>query len=165
MANQAVNSLARISARQTLVSIEVLTMLMASYTYVLCQAVSLLAYLIISMYPWLTSLFLPQVDLRALQRSFVSRLKPMLLDLSTTHLLPYITVVNGTSSTSIMASLVSKKLLPRARKALDETTTMDCEARMAEVFKCLSSELLEFFSNPPIAGEKKNEGLLSTHIG
>ncbi|KAJ7691159.1 phenylalanine ammonium lyase [Mycena rosella] len=50
--NQAVNSLALISARATINSLDVLTMLVASYLYVLCQA----------------------VDLRALQHEFVAGL-------------------------------------------------------------------------------------------
>ncbi|KAF5321526.1 hypothetical protein D9619_001870 [Psilocybe cf. subviscida] len=41
MHNQAVNSLALISARATVTSLDVLTMLMSSYLYLLCQAVDL----------------------------------------------------------------------------------------------------------------------------
>jgi phenylalanine ammonia-lyase len=41
MHNQAVNSLALISARQTIDAIQVLSMLMASYLYILCQGRSL----------------------------------------------------------------------------------------------------------------------------
>ncbi|KAL0955778.1 hypothetical protein HGRIS_001992 [Hohenbuehelia grisea] len=43
MHNQAVNSLALISGRQTLVSLDVLSMLTASYLYMLCQALDLRA--------------------------------------------------------------------------------------------------------------------------
>ncbi|KAF9263048.1 phenylalanine ammonia-lyase [Marasmius fiardii PR-910] len=59
MHNQAVNSLALISARATITALDVLSMLMASYIYVLCQA----------------------LDLRAMQSEFLSGIEKIVRDM------------------------------------------------------------------------------------
>ncbi|KAF8342677.1 phenylalanine ammonia-lyase [Cantharellus anzutake] len=67
MHNQAVNSLALISARQTVQSLEIVSMLIASYLYAICQA----------------------VDLRALQHEFSVSLARILTEEISIHLTPY----------------------------------------------------------------------------
>ncbi|KAH8115294.1 phenylalanine ammonia-lyase [Phellopilus nigrolimitatus] len=64
MHNQAVNSLAFVSARYTLQALDVLQLLTASYLYLLCQA----------------------VDLRALQRAFEADARRLVRELLATHL-------------------------------------------------------------------------------
>lgn len=64
MHNQAVNSLAFISARQTMTAIDVLSMLVATYLYVLCQA----------------------IDIRALQEEFARETPSIIRGLLSAHL-------------------------------------------------------------------------------
>ncbi|KAF7298068.1 Phenylalanine ammonia-lyase [Mycena chlorophos] len=116
MHNQAVNSLALISARATIDSIEMLSLLTASYLYVICQA----------------------LDLRALQTELVAGLNKIaqeeLARLYSVHLpktqLQYVTDV-------VSAAL---------RSALDETSTMDAHPRMIKVAAASTAVLVDAFA-------------------
>ncbi|KAF9033255.1 phenylalanine ammonia-lyase [Hymenopellis radicata] len=116
MHNQAINSLALISARATVTSLDVLSMLMSSYLYLLCQA----------------------VDLRALRRDFDSGLRDILADelakLFSTHL----------SSEEI--DLLHSSLVATGLRTLDRTSTMDAVDQMKEMTASLTPILVEAFT-------------------
>jgi phenylalanine ammonia-lyase len=113
MHNQSVNSLALISARYTITTIEALSMLMASYIYVLCQA----------------------LDLRAMQAKF----KIELNSIAAKHLFalfgPYL------QPTTLSALL--PELLRSLHRSLDATTTMDADARLTKVAGAAAVPLLD----------------------
>lgn len=117
MHNQAVNSLALISGRATINSLEVLSILMSSYIYVICQA----------------------LDLRVLRQELidgVSRVvKEELTDL-------YAPVLSHSDLTSI-TSKVQKTLID----TLDHTTTMDATERMIKVAASSTTVLVDFFTS------------------
>ncbi|KAH9942216.1 phenylalanine ammonia-lyase [Epithele typhae] len=114
MHNQAVNSLALISARATLSALEVLSLLVASFLHALCQA----------------------LDLRALQHEFELEVEDILRDqlalsfeahLSDEHL-----------------SALAPVLFLQIQRSLETTSTMDAALRMRTVAASLTTPLVDF---------------------
>ncbi|KAI0317138.1 phenylalanine ammonia-lyase [Amylostereum chailletii] len=119
MHNQAVNSLALISARATLNALEVLSMLTASYLYLLCQA----------------------FDIRAMQADFRKALVPIVSEEFATHF--------GAHLSSNESSMVLELLLKAMFATLDATTTMDAAPRMVKVAAACTPILAETFTTSP----------------
>jgi len=124
MHNQAVNSLALISARMTVQALDVLSLLIASYFYVLCQA----------------------VDLRALQAEFAQIVDGMLNE--------ELEKLFGQSSIPDQSlEPLMKTLNFRIREAfhasLEMTSTMDAPLRMMTAAKTSSTIFLDFLSTHP----------------
>ena len=107
------SSLALISARYTITTIDTLSMLMASYIYILCQA----------------------LDLRAMQMKFEIELNSFAAKHLFTLFGPYL------SHTAISALL--PELLSTLHRSLDSTTTMDAEARLTKVAGAVAVPLLD----------------------
>jgi phenylalanine ammonia-lyase len=121
MHNQGVNSLALISSRQTLTSLEVLSILMASYLHVLCQA----------------------LDLRALQTEFMVGLATIC------HEEFSASFVSALSSSEF--SVVETEVRKAAVATFEKTSTMDLHERMQKVAASTSTILIDFLtcsSNP-----------------
>lgn len=114
MHNQAVNSLALISARATLNALEVLSLLTSSYLYALCQA----------------------LDLRALQHEFQIEvdeiLREQLQDSFSHHL--------SDGDFDALSSIISRQI----RRSLETTSTMDAAARMRSVAASTTTPLVDF---------------------
>lgn len=104
MGNQAVNSLALISARYTVRSIDTLQQLLAYSLYILCQA----------------------LDLRALQRSIAARLEEGI----TASISKYFSEWIDAEDQKKLAA----KVFARLKKRLDETSARDLEARFLECY-------------------------------
>jgi len=115
MHNQAVNSLALISARATINSLEVLSMLTSGYLYMLCQA----------------------YDLRALQADFRRGLAEIVQEELRAHF--------GAHFDSIDDLPLVNKILSTMYHVVDHTTSMDAVSRMAKVAESTTSLLVEFF--------------------
>ncbi|KAF7315137.1 Phenylalanine ammonia-lyase [Mycena indigotica] len=116
MHNQAVNSLALISARATIDSLEMLSLLTASYLYVLCQA----------------------LDLRAMQTELVAGLDKI-VERELTRLF---SIEFSPKELSTLISAVRAAL----HKALDETSTMDAHPRMIKVAAASTTVLVDAFT-------------------
>ncbi|KAF9048230.1 phenylalanine ammonia-lyase [Hymenopellis radicata] len=114
--NQAVNSLALISARATINSLEVLSMLTSSYLYMLCQA----------------------YDLRALQADFRRDFTDIVQEELRAHF--------GTCIGSPDGSALLSKVLSSMYSVIDQTTSMDAVPRMAKVAGASTSLLVDFFT-------------------
>ncbi|KAF9464991.1 L-Aspartase-like protein [Collybia nuda] len=121
MHNQAVNSLALISARATIASLEVLTMLTSSYLYILCQA----------------------LDLRALQSEFVTGLETIVND--------ELASAFGSSLSAFQQSILFKKVFSIMAMTLDKTSTMDNVDRMNVVAASTTTIFVDFLSGPEFA--------------
>ncbi|KAK0195746.1 L-Aspartase-like protein [Armillaria mellea] len=134
MHNQAVNSLALISGRATINSLEVLSILMSSYIYVICQA----------------------LDLRVLRQELIDGVarvvKEELTDL-------YAPVLSHSDLTSI-TSKVQKTLID----TLDHTTTMDATERMIKVAASSTTVLVDFFTSCTFASGPSATGSALTSI-
>ncbi|KAK2463140.1 hypothetical protein APHAL10511_004795 [Amanita phalloides] len=116
MHNQSVNSLALISARQTLNSLEVLTMLIASYIYMICQA----------------------YDLRALQAEFADELKKIVSEeLSKSF---------GHALTDCETSVLLSRVMKAITSSLENTSTMDADERMQKVAASSTPALVDFLT-------------------
>ncbi|KAG6915457.1 hypothetical protein DXG01_011361 [Tephrocybe rancida] len=116
MHNQAINSLALISARATINSLEVLTMLTASYLYTLCQA----------------------LDIRALQSEFSVGLDTIVND--------ELTGAFGEFLSPSQKAILAKKTLGAMALALDKTSTMDSLDRMNAVVASTTTIFVDFLS-------------------
>jgi phenylalanine ammonia-lyase len=116
--NQAVNSLALISARATINALEVLSMLTSSYLYLLCQA----------------------FDIRALQADFNRELVTIVEKELSTHF--------GRSLTRHESTFVLRDMLKSMYRTLDSTTTVDAAPRMTKVAGASVSVLVDFFTSP-----------------
>ncbi|KAK0454644.1 L-Aspartase-like protein [Armillaria borealis] len=142
MHNQAVNSLALISGRATINSLEVLSILMSSYIYVICQGTH--------------STRLYPLDLRVLRQELidgVSRIvKEELADL-------YASVLSHSDLTSV-TSKVQKTLID----ALDHTTTMDVTERMIKVAASSTTVLVDFFTSCTFVSGSSAAGSALTSI-
>ncbi|KAH9856013.1 phenylalanine ammonia-lyase [Lenzites betulinus] len=114
MHNQAVNSLALISARATINSLEVLSLLTASYLYTLCQA----------------------LDLRAMQYDFQLEADTILREELTRFFGPHL---SNTDLTTLLP-LVSRQV----RRSLEATSTMDAALRMRTVAAATTTPLVDF---------------------
>ncbi|KAF5380560.1 hypothetical protein D9615_004482 [Tricholomella constricta] len=121
MHNQAVNSLALISARATIASLEVLTMLTSSYLYVLCQA----------------------LDIRALQSEFATGLETIVDD--------ELTCAFGEFLSASQKTILAKKLLSIMTVTLDKTSTMDSVDRMNAVAASTTTTFVDFLAGPEFA--------------
>ncbi|KAH9922067.1 phenylalanine ammonia-lyase [Fomitopsis serialis] len=114
MHNQAVNSLALISGRATINSLEVLSLLTASYLYVLCQA----------------------LDLRALQHEFQQGMQKIVEE--------QLSAFFGSSLSSSHLQTVFGLIWPAIGHALEGTTTMDAVPRMQKVASACSTPIVDF---------------------
>ncbi|KAJ3568390.1 hypothetical protein NP233_g5747 [Leucocoprinus birnbaumii] len=117
MHNQAVNSMALVAARATINAIDVLSMLMATYLYNLCQA----------------------LDLRALQTEFMARIPNILRDALHIHF--------GHSIAPNEEDNLVKDLVRVMHEGLDKTTTMDNEDRMRSAAHMTTPTLVKFFAD------------------
>lgn len=122
MANQAVNSLALISARYTVQSIETLSQLFAWSLYLLCQA----------------------FDLRALQRRVASQIEASIESSIGTFF--------GTWINSQDQKILAKKVSLRLSKRMDETSARDLKPRLEDAYMQGSYELIAYFSQLPSGG-------------
>ncbi|TFK44883.1 L-Aspartase-like protein [Crucibulum laeve] len=127
MHNQAVNSLALISARATIDSLEVLSLLTSSYLYALCQA----------------------MDLRALQREFLIGLNKIAAG-------EFSAAFSSHLSQTIMTSMLTK-VCKVMEETFEATSTMDAPQRMQKIAASTSAILLEYLmshaiQDPLVAG-------------
>ncbi|KAF7321585.1 Phenylalanine ammonia-lyase [Mycena kentingensis (nom. inval.)] len=116
MHNQAVNSLALISGRATIDSLEVLSLLIASYLYVLCQA----------------------LDLRAMQTELVAGLDVIASE--------ELTRIFGAQLPAADLRLIITAVRPALQAALNETSTMDAGPRMVKVAAASTTVLVDALS-------------------
>ncbi|KAI0090738.1 phenylalanine ammonia-lyase [Irpex rosettiformis] len=112
--NQAVNSLALISARATINSLEVLSLLTSSYILALCQA----------------------LDLRALQYDYSASINTLTRDLLTRHFGTYL----STSQLDALYPRVTKAIA----KALDATSNADAGSRLQQVAAATTTPIVDF---------------------
>ncbi|KAJ6631615.1 L-Aspartase-like protein [Mycena sp. CBHHK59/15] len=118
MHNQAVNSLALISGRATIDSLDILSLLIASYLYVLCQA----------------------LDLRAMQNELVEGLNKIASHEFTEIFDSYLPQSELCSATA--------KVCFALQDTLNDTSTMDAHERMIKVAASSSSVLVDILSGP-----------------
>ncbi|KIM40278.1 hypothetical protein M413DRAFT_446453 [Hebeloma cylindrosporum] len=118
MHNQAVNSLALVSARHTISSLEILSILISSYLYVICQA----------------------LDLRALQHEFHQGLTTIVSEEFSTA---FGSVLPEDASKSVRADVSSIM-----HETFDTTSTMDAKERMQKIAASSTTTLLDFFTGP-----------------
>lgn len=117
MHNQAVNSLALISARATVTSLDVLSMLIASYLYLLCQA----------------------LDLRVLRGEFLDGLKSIVEE---EVVLGFSSFISAAAHTSL-----SGKLFKIMEQTFDKTTVMDSADQMQAIAASTTPVILDLFSD------------------
>ncbi|KAJ7594953.1 L-Aspartase-like protein, partial [Mycena floridula] len=113
MHNQAVNSLALISARQTINSLEVLSILISSYLYVLCQG----------------------LDLRAMQKELTEGVNRIASEELAHH---FGRVLSQTDLASLTAKVCTVLV-----ESLEDTGTMDASERMEKVAASSTSVLVD----------------------
>ncbi|KAG6876774.1 hypothetical protein C0992_011830 [Termitomyces sp. T32_za158] len=117
MHNQAVNSMALVSARATINSLEVLSMLTASYLYALCQA----------------------LDLRGLQKEFVEGLAEIVDEALSESFGPSI----FTQEHQFLAIELSRTM----QDMFEATSTMNASERMEKVAASSTTILADFFTD------------------
>ncbi|KAK7053312.1 Protein pal1 [Paramarasmius palmivorus] len=115
MHNQAVNSLALISARATVASLDVLSILTATYLYILCQA----------------------VDLRALRLEFDEGLQRIVSE--------ELVAVFGSSIDTSRRSMFASKVFGTMLQTLEKTSTMDVADQMSAVASSSVATLSDLF--------------------
>ncbi|GLB37750.1 putative aromatic amino acid lyase [Lyophyllum shimeji] len=118
MHNQAVNSMALVSARATINSLEVLSMLTASYLYALCQA----------------------LDLRSLHKELTEGLNKIVSE-------EFSKSFGRSLSQSEHRALVAK-VCCAMQKTLESTSTMDAPERMQKVAASSTTIIVDFFTGP-----------------
>lgn len=133
-----VSSLALISARATINSLDVLMMLTASYLYVLCQGQSSISIL---QQRRSTQRLYVAVDIRALQDEFATGLCEIVHQ-----------EVCGSFGTAVGDTTILSDACTVMRAALERTSSMDAEEQMQEVAASSSTFLLKFFTNPDFTG-------------
>ncbi|KAF9256984.1 phenylalanine ammonia-lyase [Marasmius fiardii PR-910] len=116
MHNQAVNSLALISGRATINSLEVLSILTASYLYILCQA----------------------LDLRSLEKELKDGLTLIIRE-ELSH-----TYANDVSYPELRS--ITESVQKAMFAAWEQTSTMDAIPRMQKIAASSSTVLLDFFT-------------------
>jgi phenylalanine ammonia-lyase len=121
--NQSVNSLALISARQTINGLEILSLLVSSYLYLLCQA----------------------LDLRALQ----SELKTGIDSITREE----IESKFGVHLTPVQVDALSSNILAAMHANLETTTTMDAVARFATAAATSTTPIVEFFTSHSVSAD------------
>lgn len=109
--------MALISARATINALEVLSLLISSYLYALCQA----------------------LDLRALQSEFLEGMAAIAREELDSAFGPVLKGDDGVKTT--------RKVLKAMREVFDETSTMDVESRMEKVVASSSTILVDFLSS------------------
>ncbi|CAO1631666.1 unnamed protein product [Parajaminaea phylloscopi] len=122
MGNQAVNSLALISARYTVRAIDTLQQLLAYSLYLLCQA----------------------LDLRALQRAIYLQLER---EISASISRFFSTWIDAGNQVTL-----SKQVFSRLKRRLEETSARDLEPRLREAYMVAGFEILKFFAELPSGG-------------
>ena len=122
MANQAINSLALISGRQTLQAVECLSMIQAWSLYLLCQA----------------------LDIRALQHKVAEQLPALILSSLHAHF--------GEWMDESKQLEIAAQVLKSMSKRLDETSSKDLRDRLVETYQDASSVLVKYFSELPSGG-------------
>ncbi|KAN0066392.1 Protein pal1 [Thecaphora frezii] len=122
MANQAINSLALVSGRQTLQAVECLSMIQAWSLYLLCQA----------------------LDIRAMQAE-VALMLPGYIKSSLARFF-------GTWMDEKDQDVIAAKVLLHLSKRLDETSSKDLKDRLVETYQDASSVLVAYFSQLPSGG-------------
>jgi phenylalanine ammonia-lyase len=134
MHNQAVNSLALISGRATIDSLDVLSQLIASYLYILCQA----------------------LDLRALQNELIDGLDKIASEELSLLFGPHLTQSElGETTSQVCAAL---------QDTLNDTSTMDAAERMVKVAASSSTVLLDVFTGPSISCSNPGAALASIPV-
>ncbi|KAI5890284.1 phenylalanine ammonia-lyase [Schizophyllum commune H4-8] len=119
MHNQSVNSLALISARQTITSLDVLTILISSYLYMLCQA----------------------LDLRAMQSEFCRGFDNIIVE-------EFSTIFASSLDESEQDTLL-KRITDELHDAFENTSTMDTPERMKKVAAASTTAFVDFFTAHP----------------
>ncbi|EJD46755.1 phenylalanine ammonia-lyase [Auricularia subglabra TFB-10046 SS5] len=119
--NQAINSMALVSARKTLEAADLLTMILASHLYLSCQA----------------------LDLRIIDLTFRASLAASLPDQLSAHLGAFV------PPTQIAA--LAKVVEDAIRTRLEHTAAMDAQARMADAFWFASAGVVEFLGSSKTA--------------
>jgi phenylalanine ammonia-lyase len=122
MGNQAVNSMALVSARYTVEAIETLSLLMSWSLYLLCQA----------------------FDLRALQKKTSCQVEKAIIKSIQRFFSTWIDEANQI--------ILAKKVFARLNKRMDETSARDLEARLQDSFMHAGFVLVEYFSKLPGKG-------------
>jgi phenylalanine ammonia-lyase len=115
MHNQSVNSMALVSARATITSLDVLSLLVSSYLYILCQA----------------------LDLRALHIMFTAEIAEIVLQALLTHF--------GDDVSSSDLDALRPIVLSAIYNSLDNTTTMDSGPRLQTAAAATAAPILDFF--------------------
>ncbi|EGO26247.1 hypothetical protein SERLADRAFT_447477 [Serpula lacrymans var. lacrymans S7.9] len=134
MHNQSVNSLALISARATINALDVLSMLTASYLYVLCQA----------------------LDLRALQAELYQGLSAIAVE--------ELTATFGASLLSSDLQTACDRVCDTMRDKLDQTSTMDGVDRMKAVAASATIPLVDILSGATSGLTPSTAGVLFSSI-
>lgn len=110
------SSLALISGRATINSLDVLTILTATYLYILCQA----------------------LDIRALQAEFYDGLDAIITE--------ELTVTFGTYLDNAGFQIISSEVKKAMRETFDATSTMDVADRMNKVAASSTTCIVDFFT-------------------
>jgi len=132
MNNQAVNSLALLSGRQTATSIDVLSILISSYLYALCQA----------------------LDLRTMHKELVDGVNTIASE--------ELASLFGASLTQRQLANLSATICSTLVDAVEHTTTMDAADRMQKVAASTSTCLVDFFtSQTSLSSEVTASALIS----
>lgn len=120
MGNQALNSLALISARYTHTALDILTQLAAAHLLALCQA----------------------LDLRAMHASFLRNLHPLFEKAIATMLFDVVTP-------SGMLDDIQGRLWLHFEDLFDQSTSMDASQRFLHIFRSLQSLVVDVASSTP----------------
>ena len=131
--NQAINSLALISARYTHMAIDCLSMICATYLYVLCQA----------------------LDIRAMDRSYFRAIGPAVNEITANLFEP------AFGDANVLKTLQSK-LLEQILEHFDLTTSLDTSDRFAQIAEAVQSTLTTFLCTHKSL-PKDFDGLLAIH--
>jgi phenylalanine ammonia-lyase len=116
MANQAINSMAFVSARYTHAAIDVMPLLASSYLYVLCQA----------------------LDLRVMQLRLLNGLKPILEDITGN--------IFGQNLSQTSLDELNARLWEHVLQSMTATTTMDSSERWAHIMASAQSVIVTFIA-------------------
>ena len=130
------SSLALISARQTLTSLEVLSILISSYLYVICQGLSCYSFPPTSF----SEFKYTALDLRALQHEFYEGLRTIVSEEFSTAFGPFLSKDASKSMSAQVSSVM--------HETFDATSTMDAKERMQKVAASTTTTLLDSFTGP-----------------
>ncbi|PPQ88445.1 hypothetical protein CVT25_011571 [Psilocybe cyanescens] len=132
MHNQAVNSLALISARATITSLDILSILISSYLYAICQA----------------------LDLRSLQHEFYEGLAKISSE--------EFSAAFGSAISDDHSIKIKKTIFSVMQDSFNSTSTMDAKERMQKVAASSSTPLLDFFTGPSFSDESSVASCLAS---